>query len=98
MLNIIYMKNGECWPRLWVRTHFFDSVAIVHARARSAQRLPPRSGAFRKFWAHRDAHGEKSVSGMALGLSTGKTFFVRNLELCREVASFYSFYELISSD
>ena len=59
----------------------FDSVAIARARARGAQRPPPRSGAFRKFWAHREPMGEISVSGMALGLSTGKTFFVRNLEL-----------------
>ena len=76
------MNFGVIRARFWVRTHFFDSVAIVHARARGAQRLPPRSGAFRKFWAHRDAHGEISVSGVALGLSPGKTFFVRNLELC----------------
>ena len=77
------MNFGVIRARFWVRTHFFDSVAIARARARarSASRLPPRSGAFRKFWAHRDAHGGISVSGMALGLSTGKTFFVRNLEL-----------------
>ena len=81
MLNILLHEKAKFWQRLWVRTHFFDSVAIVHARARGAQRLPPRSGAFRKFWALRDVHGEISVRGMALGLSTGKTFFVRNLEL-----------------
>ena len=74
------MNFGVIRARFWVRTHFFDSVAIARARARGAQRPPPRSGAFRKFWAHRDAHGI-SVSGMALGLSTGNTFFVRNLEL-----------------
>ena len=76
------MNFGVIRARFWVRTHFFDSVAIARARARGAQRPPPRSGAFRRFWAHRDAHGGISVSGMALGLSMGKTFFVRNLELC----------------
>ena len=65
--------------RFWVRTNFFDSVALSRARAHGAQRLPPRSGALRKFWAHRDVHGELSVRGMALGLSTGKTFCVRNI-------------------
>ena len=67
---------------MWVRTHFCDSVAIARALARGAQRPPPRSGAFRKFWAHREPMGGISVSGVALGLSTEKTFFVRNLELC----------------
>ena len=42
MIKLVFL------PRLWVRTHFFDFALIVCVRARGAQRLPPRSGAFQK--------------------------------------------------
>ena len=82
---------------MWVRTHFIDSVAIARARARGAQRPPPRSGAFRKFWARREPMGEISVSGMALGLSTGKTKVVALAEKRTEPAGIMRIMTLLPS-